>query len=54
MLRIPHGLDNWLIDGGEVVILTHPPHFTLQKYYYYYYYYYGSYARKRPWRPIGL
>jgi hypothetical protein len=23
MLRIPHSLDNWLIDGGEIVSLTH-------------------------------
>jgi hypothetical protein len=27
MLRIPHCLDNRLIDGGKAVSLTHPPHF---------------------------
>jgi hypothetical protein len=36
MLRIPHCLDNRLIDGGKVVSLTHPPHFTPQKPYYFY------------------
>jgi hypothetical protein len=35
MLRIPHCLDNRLIDGGKVISLTHPPHFTLQKHYYF-------------------
>jgi hypothetical protein len=30
MLRVPHCLDNRLIDGGKYVILTHPPHFTPQ------------------------
>jgi hypothetical protein len=35
MLRIPHCLDNWLIDGGKVARLTHPPHFTAQKHYYF-------------------
>jgi hypothetical protein len=35
MLRIPHCLDNRLIDGGKVVSLTHQPHFTPQKYYYF-------------------
>jgi hypothetical protein len=34
MLRIPHCLDNRLIDGGKVVSLTHTPHFTPQKHYY--------------------
>jgi hypothetical protein len=34
MLRIPHCLDNGLIDGGKVVSLTHPPHFTPQKHYF--------------------
>jgi hypothetical protein len=32
------GLDNQLIDGGKVVSLTHPPHFTPQKHYYFYVY----------------
>jgi hypothetical protein len=35
MLRIPHCLDNLLIDGGKVVSFTHPPHFTPQKHYYF-------------------
>jgi hypothetical protein len=38
MLRIPHCLDNRLIDGGKVVCSTHPqhpPHFTPQKQYYF-------------------
>jgi hypothetical protein len=35
MLRILHCLDNRLIDGGKVVSLTHPPHFTPQKHYYF-------------------
>jgi hypothetical protein len=35
MLRIRHCLDNRLIDGGKVVILTHQPHFTPQKHYYF-------------------
>jgi hypothetical protein len=35
MLRIPHCLDNRLIDGGKVVSPTHPPHFTPQKRYYF-------------------
>jgi hypothetical protein len=35
MLRIPYCLDNRLIDGGKVISLTHPPHFTHKKYYYY-------------------
>jgi hypothetical protein len=26
--RLPHFLDNWLIDGSEVVILTHWPPIT--------------------------
>jgi hypothetical protein len=30
MLKIPHGLDNRLTDGGKVVSPTHPPHFTPQ------------------------
>jgi hypothetical protein len=33
MLRIPHCLDNWLVDGGKVVSTTHLPHFTPQKHY---------------------
>jgi hypothetical protein len=28
VLRIPHCLDNWLSDGGEVVSLTHRPRFS--------------------------
>jgi hypothetical protein len=35
MLRIPHCLDNQLIDGGKVVSPTHPPHFTSQEHYYF-------------------
>jgi hypothetical protein len=35
MLRIPHCLDSRLVDGGNVVSLTHPPHFTPQKHYYF-------------------
>jgi hypothetical protein len=34
MLRIPHCLDNWLTDGGNVVSPMHRPHFTPQKYYF--------------------
>jgi hypothetical protein len=34
MLRIPHCLDNWLIDGGKVVSPTHRPHFTPQKHFF--------------------
>jgi hypothetical protein len=34
MLRIPHFLDSWLIDGGKVVCPTHQPHFASQKHYY--------------------
>jgi hypothetical protein len=33
MLRIPHCLDNRLIDGGKVVSLTLRPHFTPQKHF---------------------
>jgi hypothetical protein len=29
--RIPHFLDNWFIDGGEVVSLTRRPPFTPKK-----------------------
>jgi hypothetical protein len=29
--RLPHFLDNRLIDGGEVVSLTHRPPFTPRK-----------------------
>jgi hypothetical protein len=35
MLRIPHCLDNRLIDGSKAVSPTHPPHFTPQKHYYF-------------------
>jgi hypothetical protein len=35
MLRIPHCLDNRLINGGMVVSPTHQPHFTPQKHYYF-------------------
>jgi hypothetical protein len=31
MLRLPHFLDNWLTDVGEVVSLTHRPPFTPRK-----------------------
>jgi hypothetical protein len=31
MSRLPHFLDNWLTDGGEVVSLTHQLPFTLQE-----------------------
>jgi hypothetical protein len=34
MLRIPHCLDNWLIDDGKVISPTHRPHFTPQKRYF--------------------
>jgi hypothetical protein len=34
MLRIPHCLDNRLIDGGKFVSPTHRPHFTPQKHYF--------------------
>jgi hypothetical protein len=34
MLRIPHCQDNRLIDGGDVVSLTHRPLSTNHKYYY--------------------
>jgi hypothetical protein len=30
--RIPHCLDKWLTDGGEVVSLTQRPRSDLQKY----------------------
>jgi hypothetical protein len=33
MLRIPHCLDNRLVDGGKVVSPTHRPHFTSHKHY---------------------
>jgi hypothetical protein len=36
MLRIPHCLDNGLIDGGKVVSPTHRPHFTAKKHYSFY------------------
>jgi hypothetical protein len=36
MLRVPHSLENQLIDGGKTVGPTHPPHFTPQKHYYFY------------------
>jgi hypothetical protein len=35
MLRIPHCPDDLLTDGGKVVSITHPPHFTPQKHYFY-------------------
>jgi hypothetical protein len=35
MLRIPHCLDNRLIDGGKVVSLMHRPHFISQKHYFF-------------------
>jgi hypothetical protein len=28
ILRLPHFLDNWLTDGGEVVSFMHPPPFS--------------------------
>jgi hypothetical protein len=34
MLRIPHCLDNRLLDGGNIVSPTHQPHFTPQKHYF--------------------
>jgi hypothetical protein len=34
MLRIPHCLDSRLIDGGEVVSLTHRPRSTAQKHFF--------------------
>jgi hypothetical protein len=35
MLRIPHCLDSWLMDGGKLVCPMHRPHFTPQKHYYF-------------------
>jgi hypothetical protein len=35
MLRIPHCLDNRLIDGGKVISLTHRPLSTPQKHYFF-------------------
>jgi hypothetical protein len=35
ILRIPHCLDNRLIDGGKVVNPTHLPHFTPQKHFFF-------------------
>jgi hypothetical protein len=35
MLRIPHCLDNRLIDGGKVVSPTNQPRCTPQKHYYF-------------------
>jgi hypothetical protein len=35
MLRIPRCIDNWLINGGETVSLTHRPRSTLQKHFYF-------------------
>jgi hypothetical protein len=35
MLRIPHCLDNRLIDGSKVVSPTHQLYFTPQKHYYF-------------------
>jgi hypothetical protein len=34
MLRVPHCLDNLLIDGGKVVSPSHRPHFTPQKFFF--------------------
>jgi hypothetical protein len=51
MLRIPHCLDNRLIDGGKVVSPTHPPHFTPQKHYYFYVP--GTHFCKRLSKPQG-
>jgi hypothetical protein len=34
MVRIPHCLDNRLIDGGKVVSPTNPPRSTSQKHYF--------------------
>jgi hypothetical protein len=31
MSRLPHFLDNWLIDGGEVVSIMRRPPFTPRK-----------------------
>jgi hypothetical protein len=35
MLRMPHCLDNWLIDGGKVVGPTHRSHVTPQKHFFF-------------------
>jgi hypothetical protein len=35
MMRIPHCLDNWLIDGGKVVSLTCWPSFTTRNIFWY-------------------
>jgi hypothetical protein len=52
MLRIPHCLDNRLIDGGKVVSPIHTPHFTPQKYYYFYVF--GTHFCYRLSKPRGL
>jgi hypothetical protein len=36
MLRISHCLHNRLKDGGKVLRLTHPSHFTPHNHYYFY------------------
>jgi hypothetical protein len=35
ILRNPHYLDSWLIDGGKVVSPTHQPHFAPQKHFFF-------------------
>jgi hypothetical protein len=35
MFKIPHCLDNWLTDGGEVVSLTRRPRSTPQKHFFF-------------------
>jgi hypothetical protein len=68
MLRIPHCLDNQLIDGGKDVSPTHQPNFIPHKLYFFCYRLskpqgivrpeelgtFKSFPRNRPWRPIGL
>jgi hypothetical protein len=57
MLRIPHGLDSRLTDGGEVVSPTHRPRSTLQKHYFSASGTHFCYRRSKPQglvRPEGL
>jgi hypothetical protein len=49
MLRIPHCLDNRLIDGRKVVSPTHRPHFTPQKHYFFCFWY--AFLLEAEWTP---